>query len=81
LENEVMRMERRNFWNVQIEQLRDCTVKAGLVRSGRYERYPKDTYGADAGREVWSVWFDSEAAAREAVAEALAMNENQEAAA
>jgi hypothetical protein len=50
--DEVTEMERRNFWNVQIEQLRDGTVKAGLVRSGRYERYPKDTYGSDGMRET-----------------------------
>jgi hypothetical protein len=67
------------FWNVQIEQLKDGTVKAAMIRSRWYALIPWDTYREDVGREVWSIWLESETEAQEAVVEALAMNGKQEA--
>jgi hypothetical protein len=70
---------KRKFWNVQIEQLANGTVKAAIVRSRWYALLPRDTYSADVGREVWSIWLQSEADAQGVVREALAMNRKQEA--
>jgi hypothetical protein len=71
-------MRKRKYWNVQIEQLKDGTVKAAIVRSRWYALLPWDTYSADVGREVWSIWLKSEADAQGAVIEALAMNKKRE---
>jgi hypothetical protein len=70
---------KKKYWNVQIEQLANGTVNAAVVRSRWYVRLPQDTYGAGVGREVWSIWFESEAEAREAVVEALSMNKKADA--
>jgi hypothetical protein len=69
------------FWNVQIEMYEDGTVKAAVVRSRKAEYLPRSGYLKDHGREVFSLWYETEAAARGAVLEALAMNKGQEAAA
>jgi hypothetical protein len=69
---------KRKFWNVQIEQLANGTVKAAIVRSRWYALLPRDTYSADVGREVWSFWYETEASAQSAVREALAMGRKQE---
>jgi hypothetical protein len=69
------------FWNVQIEMYEDGAVKAAVVRSREAEYQPGADYRKQPGREVFSLWYETEAAARSAVAEARAMGKGQEAAA
>jgi hypothetical protein len=69
------------FWNVGIEIYGDGTVKAAVLRSREAECQPRAAYRKEPGREVFSFWYETDAAARDAVAEALAMNRKQEEAA
>jgi hypothetical protein len=69
------------FWNVQIEMYEDGTVRAVVLRNRVTTDIPRDVYVQNPGREVFSLWFEREAEAQEAVIEALVMNRKQEAAA
>jgi hypothetical protein len=69
------------FWNVQIEMYEYGRVLAAVLRSRYVAAIPRDVYVQNPGREVFSLWFESEAEAQGAVLEALAMNRKQEAAA
>jgi hypothetical protein len=69
------------FWNVQIEIYEDGRVLAAVLRSREAECPPRASYRKQPGREVFSFWYETEAAAQGAVLEALAMNKGQEAAA
>jgi hypothetical protein len=66
---------------VGIEIYRDGTVKAAVLRSREAECQPRSGYRKEPGREVFSFWYETEAAAQGVVVEALAMNRKQEAAA
>jgi hypothetical protein len=65
------------FWNVQIEILGDGSVKAAVLRSREAKYQPSAVYRKEPGREVFSLWYESEEDARGAVLEALAMNVKQ----
>jgi hypothetical protein len=69
------------FWNVQIEMYADGAVKAAVVRSREAEYQPQAGYRKEPGREVFSLWYETEAAAQGAVIEARAMSRKQGAAA
>jgi hypothetical protein len=71
---------KKKCWNVQIELYADGSVKAAVLRAWTAEAAPQDGCVQNPGREVFSLWFESEAAARGAVVEALAMSERREAA-
>jgi hypothetical protein len=72
---------KKKFWNVGIEIFVDGTVKAAVLRSREAECQPQAAYRKEPGREVFSFFYETEAAAHGAVLEALAMNRKQEAAA
>ena len=61
------------FWNVGIEIYGNGTVKAAVLRSREAEYQPSVSYRKEPGREIFSLWYESEAGAQEAVIEALAM--------
>jgi hypothetical protein len=69
------------FWNVQVEIYGDGTVKAAVLRSREAKYQPSVSYLKQPGREVFSLWYNSESAAEGAVLEALVMNTKKEAAA
>ena len=69
------------FWNVGIEIYRDGSVKAAVLRSRKAKYQPSVSYRREPGREVFSLWYETEAEAQGAVQEALAMNTKQEVAA
>jgi hypothetical protein len=69
------------FWNVGIEMYADGTVQAAVLLSREAAYQPSATYRKEPGREVFSFWYETEAMARSAVLEALAMNKKQEVAA
>jgi hypothetical protein len=69
------------FWNVGVETYVDGTVKAAVLRCREAEYQPMDSYRKEPGREIFSIWFESAEAAEEAVFEALAMNDQKQAAA
>jgi hypothetical protein len=69
------------FWNVGIEFYEDGQVLAAVLRSREAENQPRDSYRNEPRREVFSLWYETEAAAQGAVIEALAMGRKQEAAA
>jgi hypothetical protein len=56
-------------------------VKAAVVRSREAECLPRTIYRKEPGREVFSLWYDTEKEARDAVIEARSMSGKQEAAA
>jgi hypothetical protein len=72
---------KKKFWNVLVEIYGDGTVKAAVLRSREAKYRPRETWRDEPGREVFSLWYETEAAAQGAVIEALAMNKGQEAAA
>jgi hypothetical protein len=65
------------FWNVQIEISADGTVKAAVIRSREAEYQPSVQYKRDQWREVFSLWYETEAAAQGAVIEAKAMEKKE----
>jgi hypothetical protein len=69
------------FWNVLVEVYRDGTVKAAVLRNRDAEYQPPASYRKEPGREVFSLWYETEAAAQDAVLEARAMSKKQGAAA
>jgi hypothetical protein len=69
------------FWNVQVEIYEDGQVLAAVLRSREAKYQPSVSYRQEPKREVFSLWYETEAAARGAVLEALAMNKKQEEAA
>jgi hypothetical protein len=69
------------FWNVLVEIYGNGTVKAAVLRSREAEYRPRQTWRDEPGREVFSLWYETEASAQGAVIEALAMSRGQEAAA
>jgi hypothetical protein len=69
------------FWNVGIEIYEDGSVKAAVLRNREAECRPRSGYRKEPGREVFSFWYETEAAALGAVIEARAMGKGQEAAA
>jgi hypothetical protein len=72
---------KKKFWNVGIEIYEDGRVLAAVLRSREAKYQPSAAYRKEPGREVFSLWYETEAAAQGAVLEALAMNKGQEAAA
>jgi hypothetical protein len=72
---------KKRFWNVGIEISVDGTVKAAILRSREAEYRPGTAYRKEPGREVFSLWYETEEAARRAVGEARAMGKGREAAA
>jgi hypothetical protein len=69
------------FWNVLVEIYEDGRVLAAVLRNREAEYQPREGYRKEPGREVFSLWYETEAAAQGAVIEALAMSREQEAAA
>jgi hypothetical protein len=69
------------FWRVGIEILVDGTVKAAVLRSQEAGCRPQAVYMKEPGREVFGLWYDTEAEAQGAVLEARAMSKGQEEAA
>jgi hypothetical protein len=72
---------KRRFWNAEVEIYEDGTVKAAVLWSRKTEAMPCDRHVENPGREVFSLWFESEAESQAAVLEALAMGKRKEAAA
>jgi hypothetical protein len=72
---------KKKFWNVQIEMYEDGRVLAAVLRSKEAAVMPHDVYVQNPGREVFSIWCDSEAEAEEAVRQAKAMATSKAAAA
>ena len=72
---------KKQFWNVWIAIYAYGEVKANVIRSRLAKVQPKDSYEQKPGMEAYSLWFATELEARDAVAEALAMNDKQGAAA
>jgi hypothetical protein len=72
---------KKKCWNVQIELYADGSVKAAVLRARTAIAAPQDGCVQNPGREVFSLWFESGAAARGAVVEALATGGKQGAAA
>jgi hypothetical protein len=68
------------FWNAEVEVYEDGSVKAAVLWSRKAESKPADRRVENPGREVFSLWFESEVTAQGAVLEALAINKKQEAA-
>ena len=64
------------FWNVGIEIYENGTVRAAVLRSREAASQPSDVYRREPGREIFSVWFVSNAEAQGVVIEALSMNTN-----
>jgi hypothetical protein len=69
------------FWNVGIEIYADGRVLAAVLRSREAEYRPQAGYRKEPRREVFSLWYETEAVALGAVIEALAMNKKQRVAA
>jgi hypothetical protein len=72
---------KRKFWNVQIEVYEDGRVLAAVLRSKEAAIMPRDVYVRNPGREVFSLWYGSEAEAGDAVVQAKAMAAGKEVAA
>jgi hypothetical protein len=72
---------KKKFWKVGIEILKNGTVKAAVLRSQEADCRPRAVYMKEPGREVFSLFYDTEAEAQGAVLEARAMSKGQEAAA
>jgi hypothetical protein len=72
---------KKQFWNVGIEIYADGRVLAVVLRSREAKYQPSVAYRKELGREVFSLWYETEASAQGAVLEALAMNRKQGAAA
>jgi hypothetical protein len=72
---------KKKFWNVGIEIYEDGRVLAAVLRSRDAEYQPSAAYRKEPRREVFSLWYKTEAAAQGAVLEAKAMNKKQAAAA
>jgi hypothetical protein len=58
------------FWNVLIERDADGTVRAAVVKSRASKKIPRDRHESNQWREVYSIWFDNETEAKEAVKQA-----------
>jgi hypothetical protein len=71
---------KRRFWNAEVEIYEDGSVKAAVLWSREAESKPADRRVENPGREVFSLWFESEGEAQDAVVEALAMGKRQAAA-
>jgi hypothetical protein len=72
---------KKRFWNVGIEIYEDGRVLSAVLGSREAKYQPSVSYRKEPGREVFSLWFNTEDQAHGAVLEALAMNRKQEAAA
>jgi hypothetical protein len=72
---------KKNFWNVGIEIYEDGRVLAAVLRSREAEYQPSAAYRREPRREIFSLWYKTEDAAKGAVLEASAMNKKQRAAA
>jgi hypothetical protein len=72
---------KKKFWNVGIEIYEDGRVLAAVLRSREAECQPQAGYRKEPRREVFSLWYETEASAQSAVIEALAMGRKQEVAA
>jgi hypothetical protein len=66
-------VKRRVYWNVVVEVYENGTVKAAVLRSRETKYQPSASYRKEPGREVFSLWYETEAAAQGAVLEAKAM--------
>jgi hypothetical protein len=72
---------KKKFWNVQIEIYEDGTVKATVLRSRAAKYQPSVSYKKEPGREIFSLWYETEDTANGAVLEALAMGTKERVAA
>jgi hypothetical protein len=71
----------KKFWNVGVEIYEDGTVKAAILRDRKAKYQPSVSYRKEPGREIFNLFYETEADAQGAVLEALAMNKKQGAAA
>jgi hypothetical protein len=67
----------KRFWNVGIEIYADGRTIAAVLRSREAKYRPSSSYRKEPGREVFSLWYETEAAAHGAVLEAIAMSKQQ----
>ncbi|MDR1174564.1 MAG: hypothetical protein LBK83_03710 [Treponema sp.] len=72
---------KKKFWNVGVEIYEDGRVLAAVLRSREAEYQPSASYRKEPRREIFSLWYETEAEAQGAVLEAKAMNKKQGAAA
>jgi hypothetical protein len=72
---------KKTFWNVQVEILKDGTVKAAVLRSREAKYQPSVVYRKEPGREVFSLWYDNREEAQDAVLEAKALEAKERVAA
>jgi hypothetical protein len=68
------RYEVKRYWYVHIEVYGSGMAKAAVIRSRLAERRPPEFYRQEFGREMLGEWFDSEAEAQAAAAEARALS-------
>jgi hypothetical protein len=68
---------KKRFWNAAVEAYEDGTVKAAVLRGREAETRPPDICRNEPKREIFSLWYETEAAARGAVVEALAMGKER----
>jgi hypothetical protein len=64
----------KRFWYVLIELYETGAVKAAVIKNKLSDKRPPEFYRQEPGREIFGEWFDDEAEARAAVAEAKAAN-------
>ncbi|MDR1073513.1 MAG: hypothetical protein LBL45_07550 [Treponema sp.] len=69
---------KRRFWNAEVEVYEDGSVKAAVLWSREAETKPADRRVRNPGREVFSLWYESEGEARGMVLEALAESDGAE---
>jgi hypothetical protein len=72
---------KKKFWMVGIEIYEDGRVLAAVLRSREAKYQPSVAYRKEPGREIFSLWYETEVAAQGAVLEAKAMSKKQEVAA
>lgn len=67
----------RKFWNVIIEVDNCRKIKAAILHIYLAENQPENAYKREPRRDIYSLWYNNEVKARNAVIEALSMNEKQ----
>ncbi|MDR1399422.1 MAG: hypothetical protein LBJ41_05830 [Treponema sp.] len=65
------------YWKVGIEIYEDGRVLSAVLWSREATYQPSASYRKEPGREVFSFWYETKAAAHYAVLEAMAMNKKQ----
>jgi hypothetical protein len=64
---------KRRFWNAEVEIYEGGSVKAAVLWSRKAETKPADRRVRNPGREVFSLWYESEGESQAAVVEARAL--------